>query len=962
MRRSATTLLSFVLAFTVQLGGAAASTLVSSSPAQMPTGPVVRNQAPVGDRTMGAPSRAGRSIRSVTVGDTIWQFMDSLETETSPNNEGGWTHYDASGKITAWHIDTFLACQGHAWWCGRIDSTWIYDSNRAGYENDWNQYLTNSFPTTSIAPGTHVTLSFRHYLNAEPNFDFGHVEVNDPDQSWVELRAFTGRVPATGSCDTFTVQIPDSIVAKWRAGDPQDSIFTPLPVPFRFSFTSDEAYSSADGLYNGDGWVVDNITVKAGTSVVFFDDAESGMGSWQRTVEPAVGDYFRLQRNVLTEDECKSDPSNVWTDWNQIFQSLVSRIDDYAVTPPVAINRAGSVFLNFDVYRNLPLNSCFYYHANFRTKNVGDANWTVWTDPTSFVYYGGTKDWARQLIDLPGAAGKDSVQVELGIKDYSDIFCDGVSSPANTYALFDNIAIGITGQTGPSFIVADDTGGSNNIPLPGIDLFNDTFQTAPFFKDDNFNSPLGDSAVVQVSASRGYKQGFMFYRFNSGAFNSTPLQRCAPALPTFFFADVPPGSYPANTVLQYYFSVTDSANASATYPVDAVTNSDYLSASVLPLKYPTYLPLGCTDSLASILFVNHNAGREPQPYIAQTLTALGYKFDTWDVNGPTSGIGNCIGGSNPADGLYFWPATDVSKLLQYSTIIWNSGDLQAFTITPQDEAVIQSWIQQPGKNRNFWIGGDDVGAELMANNGALNYGNFVGFTCGVLWLRDIWENAPKDTVEPLVTGVNGGPSAGVFMHLNGGCPILNNFDLLTLSATANTGKSGLFLTYPNTFAASTRYATDYNTFSPTDSARVVWDGFGFNAIEEGGQRLVFTKDIVKDYFKEANCYVASGVDDGGGGANAPPARNALGQNAPNPFNPETVIRYSLASAGPVAIRIYNVSGALVRTLVDKVQTAGDHLERWNGTDDHGRPLPSGAYFYRLESGGFLDSKKLILLR
>ena len=216
MRRSATTLLSFVLAFTVQLGGAAASTLVSSSPAQMPTGPVVRNQAPVGDRTMGAPSRAGRSIRSVTVGDTIWQFMDSLETETSPNNEGGWTHYDASGKITAWHIDTFLACQGHAWWCGRIDSTWIYDSNRAGYENDWNQYLTNSFPTTSIAPGTHVTLSFRHYLNAEPNFDFGHVEVNDPDQSWVELRAFTGRVPATGSCDTFTVQIPDSIVAKWR--------------------------------------------------------------------------------------------------------------------------------------------------------------------------------------------------------------------------------------------------------------------------------------------------------------------------------------------------------------------------------------------------------------------------------------------------------------------------------------------------------------------------------------------------------------------------------------------------------------------------------------------------------------------------------------------------------------------------------------------------------------------------
>jgi len=141
----------------------------------------------------------------------------------------------------------------------------------------------------------------------------------------------------------------------------------------------------------------------------------------------------------------------------------------------------------------------------------------------------------------------------------------------------------------------------------------------------------------------------------------------------------------------------------------------------------------------------------------------------------------------------------------------------------------------------------------------------------------------------------------------------------------------------------------------------VFDGFGFNAIEEGGERLNMTRAVVKDYFKEANCYVATGVEEGGG-SQAPPVRNTLGQNMPNPFNPETAIRYSVERAGKVAIRIYNVNGALVRTLVDRVQAAGDHVERWNGTDDHGHPLPSGAYFYRLESQGFLDSKKLILLR
>ncbi len=949
MRRSATALLSFAVALVFQFGSAAASSSVSTRPAEPIPAGVVPHQAPVGDPSSGAPARAGRFLRSAQVGDTVWQFIDSLETLTSPGSEGGWTHYDASAKITAWHIDTFLGCQGNSWWCGRIDSSWVFDTNRAGYENDWKQYLTNKFPTTSIPPGTPVTLSFKHYFNAEPSYDFGYVEVFDRDQGWIQTAIFTGRVPAVGLCDTFTVVIPDSTVAKWRAGLPDDSTHTPLAGPFRFSFQSDVGYSSADGLYNGDGWIIDNVTVKAGASVVFFDNMESGMGSWQRTTEPGVGDFFYIQKNVLTEDVCTANQSKVWTDWNQIFQTAVPRMDNFVVTPPVAINRPSTAFVSFDVYRNLPLNSCFFYHTNFRTKNVGDANWGNWIDPTFFVYYGGTKDWARQRIALPGAAGKDSLQVELGLRDYSAEFCDGVSSPANTYALFDNIAIGIIGQTGPSFVVRD------------IDLFNDTFQTTPFFRDDNFNSPLGDSAVVQVSASRGYKQGSMFYRLNAGAFQSVPLQQSAPALPTHFFADVPAASYPANTTIQYYFSATDSQNTTVTYPTDAIANQNYLSASILPVKTAINLPLGCSDSLASILFVNHVIGREPQSYLAQTLTSLGYKYDTWEVNGPTSGIGNCLGGSVPGDQQYHWPVTDVGNLLQYSTIIWNSGELNAFTITPEDQTVIQSWIQQPGKNRNFWIGGEDVGAELMANGGLRNHANFLGFTCGVLFLRSIWENAPQDTLHPVVRGANGGVAAGRFMHLNGGCPILNTFDLYTLSSTANSGRSGLLLTYPNTFAASTRYATDYNTFSPTDSARVVVNGFGFNAIEEGGERLNVTKMIVKDYFKEANCYVASGVDEGSGSA-APPARSSLAQNMPNPFNPETAIRYSVASAGKVAIRIYNVNGALVRTLIDRVQTAGEHVERWNGTDDHGRPLPSGAYFYRLETQGFLDSKKLILLR
>lgn len=200
------------------------------------------------------------------------------------------------------------------------------------------------------------------------------------------------------------------------------------------------------------------------------------------------------------------------------------------------------------------------------------------------------------------------------------------------------------------------------------------------------------------------------------------------------------------------------------------------------------------------------------------------------------------------------------------------------------------------------------------------------------------------------------------MHLNGDCPILNTFDTIALSSTAtlSTGKAGLFLTYPTTFGAATRYATKYNSFG-SDSARVVFQGYSFNVIEEGGERLQLTTSVLKDYFKESNCYVATAVEEDPT-SEAPPVRNTLAQNNPNPFNPETAIHYSVAQTGRVEIRIYNVNGALVRTLVDRVHAPGAYTARWNGTDAEGRSLPSGAYFYRLQAAGFNDSRKLILLR
>jgi subtilisin family serine protease len=103
-----------------------------------------------------------------------------------------------------------------------------------------------------------------------------------------------------------------------------------------------------------------------------------------------------------------------------------------------------------------------------------------------------------------------------------------------------------------------------------------------------------------------------------------------------------------------------------------------------------------------------------------------------------------------------------------------------------------------------------------------------------------------------------------------------------------------------------------------------------------------------------------------GGRDVPepsPAADVLRQNAPNPFNPATTISYQVQSAQtPVRIMVYTVAGRLVRTLVNGLESAGNHEVTWDGRDDDGRGLPSGVYFYRIETPGSSEQRKMVLLR
>ncbi|MCK4548776.1 MAG: T9SS type A sorting domain-containing protein, partial [Candidatus Krumholzibacteria bacterium] len=104
----------------------------------------------------------------------------------------------------------------------------------------------------------------------------------------------------------------------------------------------------------------------------------------------------------------------------------------------------------------------------------------------------------------------------------------------------------------------------------------------------------------------------------------------------------------------------------------------------------------------------------------------------------------------------------------------------------------------------------------------------------------------------------------------------------------------------------------------------------------------------------------SGEEEEDGGV---PKAFALMQNVPNPFNPSTTIYYDVPSGGGnVSLRVYDVSGRLVRTLVNGHEAEGSRSVTWDGMGDRGQSIASGIYFYRMTAQGFAETKKMVLLR
>ncbi|MDP2806668.1 MAG: T9SS type A sorting domain-containing protein, partial [bacterium] len=108
-------------------------------------------------------------------------------------------------------------------------------------------------------------------------------------------------------------------------------------------------------------------------------------------------------------------------------------------------------------------------------------------------------------------------------------------------------------------------------------------------------------------------------------------------------------------------------------------------------------------------------------------------------------------------------------------------------------------------------------------------------------------------------------------------------------------------------------------------------------------------------------------DNGGAQADMSEARPVayryeLMQNAPNPCSKNTMINYQLAKQGQVSLKVYNTLGQVVKTLVNESQNPGSYSVKWNGNDEAGRQAAAGIYFYRIASGEFNSTRKMVVLK
>jgi len=939
----------------------------------------------------------------------------------------GWTRLDLTAQEGDYfHVDNFAGLTSpklvplegtKSMWCGarpsNTDPLCAYAS-LPGYGNSWDQ----SFATGCIHPTGTVSWDYLLSYDTEPGYDIVSIQWDRCDANWKTIRSFSGYLGPTLFNETITDTANGGNI-RLRVQFNSDGAWSDED-----GLWDTDGAVIVDSLTVSDttGIVLPTETFEAEA----IGAHTTNSGNWASNPRAGYGFFSDLfpGNQVLQQDPCVSNISCLWGFFSGSTANYACggfpeqaavpymnasglNMDEVLVSPDVPwLGSGASAVLEFDVYRDLALDGLVYYWYGWKFRTNGCE--TTWQKRDGF-YYGASRDWLHTVApfgDLvpPGAT---SLSVTLGARDMCYVWCGvfGTGSCHSNGPLFDNVTVYRVQSKGPQWSVRD------------VDLFQDTFpddgtlsgtaradMALDVLPSTNPSIRPGDSVVVTVSEPEDTVAGDPYTGFGpavyalvqvrppgqpgkSGAALSDDASRwpvvdslAGPGgtwyrvrmdsvfaqagrglpQPDRYCFDLNDNLFTAGDTVYYAFEAHSTNTGAVTYwSPEAAQTETLVDVLTAPAEFQV-LPTGNSD----ILYVDGADGFGVQPFFETAFDALGIAPDRYDINGPSSLVGNRPG-ARVADAF-------AQVIGTYKTIIWSTGELSVGTIgdgngaiggneKSDDASLLYTFLNQSPNANGVYFTGDDLAEEWNSGTGLAGSGaNLYSYIQHTLVSGD--HTAPGQTgeVAPLLVGEPG----GCFAHpapdtaiAYGGCPGINDFDVI-----APAGASALLeMSYSGSGGNSGAVVSQQTVNAVGDTVAVVLSGLSFHNLRSKGAvtgvsvRAHHLDDVLTWLGQAHSIATATGPQ---------ALRNTLAQNYPNPFNPSTTIRFSLREKSPVTLKIYDARGRLVRTLVrGDVRAAGvTHTLQWDGRNDAGQVVSSGVYFYRLEAPGFSQTRKMVLLK
>jgi hypothetical protein len=401
--------------------------------------------------------------------------------------------------------------------------------------------------------------------------------------------------------------------------------------------------------------------------------------------------------------------------------------------------------------------------------------------------------------------------------------------------------------------------------------------------------------------------------------------------------------------------------------------SDVNRAAASPMEWSVLPDAGREPGdIGDILYVDDAddlSGTPPQTYFDNAFQMLGIsnRVDRFDVLSSSSHVGNSL--ESRVKNIQAQVIGDPTEI--YQKVLWNTSDLHRGLMgdggrpnggssaeKSDDYALCYTFLNTHPDNPGWAVWGDDfvedwsylVGMSAVNVKSTFMHHNLVSPD----------QKTITGVVSPKVYPASPVPPAGYLQpiesfYANGGSPVLNDFDV-----PGQSGMSRVSHRYANASTGQTAALSQRTPTAAGTNARFFLAGFGYDFIRDDDTNGV--PDYASHLYEILTWF--QNVVDTPTGIDPVAFANSLDDNYPNPFNPTTTIKYSIASAGPVSLKIYNAAGQLVRSLVDEEQApqAGGFSVTWDGRANTGESVATGVYFYRLTAKDFSQTKKMALLK